>query len=347
MSTQDHWTDNEDLLALYILERVMEPQRSVLRDHLDSCAQCQARVEAEIILAAGVRRNARAELKKRLSERLGSAAGPRSGNWKYALSAAAVVVLAVGIGVLSRWYSHEETIADNRQTILEKSEPAEKRELRQERADKAEPTPARTEQPAAQQDKLLEEGTKRDNRIANAPTSDLTGAAGAGGASDFAAQRKQKVESASKELGIAGGATRWVEGDLQLLPSPSAAPSAVSEAAKDASAELRAVSKGAIAQRQAAAGDIRVSQRLTADLPLSQQRVQQRRAIPTELKQSGDTLRMTLFFDRLVPEVEWNQAAVEQLGDDSLVVRLPGRVISYKLPTSAMQQGRILQERRR
>lgn len=154
----EHWTLDEELLAEYVLGRLSDSRREACSRHLASCAECRKRLEDEQLLAAGVQRAGREELKARLRQRLGlgehqgqeavlgkvaggAMAAPygrsasrneadelrvpvtpvRHGRgWIYAAATAACVVIVTGIGILNRWWSRDafETVSSEQEITV-------------------------------------------------------------------------------------------------------------------------------------------------------------------------------------------------------------------------------------
>ncbi|MBP1655643.1 MAG: hypothetical protein H6Q31_244 [Bacteroidetes bacterium] len=154
----EHWTLDEELLAEYVLGRLSDSRREACASHLASCAECRRRLEDEQLLAAGVQRAGREELKARLRERLGidehqrqgavlgkvaeeamaapysrsasrkeadesrvPVTPPRRGRgWIYAAATAACVVIVTGIGILNRWWSRDalETVSSEQKIAV-------------------------------------------------------------------------------------------------------------------------------------------------------------------------------------------------------------------------------------
>ena len=50
-----HWTEDDDLLAQYVLGRLSAEERKQLDDHLLSCSQCREEVQKERVLVSGIR----------------------------------------------------------------------------------------------------------------------------------------------------------------------------------------------------------------------------------------------------------------------------------------------------
>ena len=148
---QEHWTEDEELLAQVVLGRLSESQREPLDRHLASCEECRRRVADEQLLAAGVQRAGRDDLKARLRQRLGMKEGQEEAAelgkvaaaeraapygqpaplpqdaapaplrvqhhqrraWMYAAATAACVVIIAGVGILNRWWTSDQIITES------------------------------------------------------------------------------------------------------------------------------------------------------------------------------------------------------------------------------------------
>ncbi|MBP1691694.1 MAG: putative zinc-finger, partial [Bacteroidetes bacterium] len=141
----EHWTKDEELLGHFVLGKLPDAQRQALERHLQSCPECRKRVDGERLLAAGVQRAGREDMKARLRERLGLGDGRREAReeetqygatrsaferppasaapgrsaapvpqrrlnraWVFAAATAACVVIVAGVGILNRWWTPQE-----------------------------------------------------------------------------------------------------------------------------------------------------------------------------------------------------------------------------------------------
>lgn len=99
----EHWAHNEELLADYVLGHVGAEQRLSLDSHLRECESCREVVASEMVLAAAAKRIGRSELKARLQKT--ALHQPEHGiPWPRILSAAALVVILIGVGVYNQWF---------------------------------------------------------------------------------------------------------------------------------------------------------------------------------------------------------------------------------------------------
>ncbi len=101
---REHWTEDEELLRAYILGRIPDEERARLRGHLSVCTRCREVENRERLLAAGVRRLGREQLRASLRRNLGTTQAARI-PWLRIAAAAAVVVIAGGVLLFTRWSS--------------------------------------------------------------------------------------------------------------------------------------------------------------------------------------------------------------------------------------------------
>src|SRR3989304_2584400 len=101
--TGKHWTDGEDLLARFVLGKLDAREASSLEQHLAECARCAEAARTEQVIAAGLKRTGREELKQRLAQRLRQQRSHRF-NWYQAAGIAAAVVLLVAVALRGDWF---------------------------------------------------------------------------------------------------------------------------------------------------------------------------------------------------------------------------------------------------
>jgi hypothetical protein len=111
-----HWTNDDDLVAEFVLQRLEPGEMERLGQHLQECAACNEVVMREKMVAAGAKLAARRGLKSRLQNRLAATAGARPGKhqsvqqtrerlpWPRILSAAAIVTIILAVGVYNDWF---------------------------------------------------------------------------------------------------------------------------------------------------------------------------------------------------------------------------------------------------
>ncbi len=328
-----HWTDNEDVLERYVLGRIDAQTRRILDEHLEHCAPCREAVQRETELAAGVRLKGRDELKARLSQRL-RARSRMAIPWPHVISAAAVLVIAVGVAIyafwtpLETWYEEQMSDARPQQNEAPSDVASEEQGM---------PPSAGADAVARRNEALVE----RINRAKGAPEKLEQAPAIA----EAAEPQMRDEDREDKDLGFAevsAQSSAWVQGMIVQSPADKldrrtnqtdapAAPAAEMEAAK-----LRKT------RQQEGASTVQpiqaeLQQRPATSLPQAQQRLrleQNGRAIETLLEKTPEGLRLTMYFDQPIPDEELQAARVEAVGADSLLVVMPTQQIAYKIPPS-------------
>lgn len=139
----DHFSENPDQLESYVLGRLDAPTMASCAAHERECRTCHDAVAHERELAAGIRRAGRNALKARIAMN----ATPTSRDlWPAILSAAAVVVVMIGVGISERWFVSDKPVAE--QPIAQAPAESNQMERRKEMSDKlaarpeAEPAPS-------------------------------------------------------------------------------------------------------------------------------------------------------------------------------------------------------------
>ncbi len=361
----EHWTHDGDLLEHFVLGRLPEDQHTTFTRHLQSCPDCRKRVEDERIIAAGIRRSGRADMKVRLRQRLGLTADQqhadervaaatekparspsprRSGRaWMYTAAAAACVVIITGVGLLNRWWSSEETLlqtSDKDVAIATSPAPKDDRsgvtyKAQAEAQPVGSPMPTTASRPGTLSPPPAD-GVQNEPRPA------------AHGAEEKEVQIQEEMlladmdDSKKKnetDLGQLAGGTyaiegTWVVGETSALRNEKAASSVRDEIsiAKRQKTDTAPSEEGL--QRIRAT----ISQRALTDAPVlrQQQRRQAAQTMLTNVQQTDSTLRLTLYPDSQLSERDLSRAQVYRLTADSIVVVLPGQMIRYRMESSGL-----------
>lgn len=95
-----HWAQDPDQLEEFVLSRMDAVQIERYRLHLKECSTCRGLVEHEQIVAAGIKRHGRDQLRARLQQRLASDERNLSGRQLFISLAAALIILAIGLSVI-------------------------------------------------------------------------------------------------------------------------------------------------------------------------------------------------------------------------------------------------------
>ncbi len=354
MNTEDrHWTKDDEMLERFVLNRLNAVERVEAEQHLRTCEICRQAVRTEQELAAGIRRLGRDQLKEKMSlqiERLDERKVP----WPKIVSVAAMIGILLCVGVYNRWFVSKENVQP---TFMTKSIPnkADSLSSQDHRLDKNEPAQPGTrlkdegavssarvqnEQPRAkelQRDATtrLESNGKKTQTLEPAPPSPQGNAA---------VSEKQKAMQAGEMVnGDQMNATQplensiWIEG-TQLSSISETEHNAITygfEKRKEADKNsLNRAEKlqGGVKLRQR---EIVLKQQPASLLPPSRQQAQKtsgHEPIQTLLEQTANGLQLTLYLPTGVAEESLQNANIQQIGDDSLVVNLPEQQIGYKLP---------------
>lgn len=368
-----HWTDDPELLEQFALNRTEASARAGLELHLRSCEQCRNAVEAERTLAAGVRMLGRDQLKTRLKHRLEEPA--KHIPWPRIMSAAAVIAVIVVVGVYNHWFESQELqqmSADDNLAIRQEEQPVVTQELdrtegddvrfkRKLEAGKEAPSAELTPESSPQSLKNRRTGEVRAGveEIAKSSTEKSEAASRASGDKEAVVLRgaaepqrdayREREFAASPALRADASEGIWVEGTLLAESGDYFMEDQPKETGKRDQNELgRAkdesvfnkkalVSKSHIAGGQAP----QVSQRPQSSLPATkqkQQKLSSANTVTTLFERTKDGVNMTIFSDIPLHQSDLDNATVEQVTEDSLIVQLAQQKIGYRIPAGWMTQ---------
>jgi hypothetical protein len=326
-----HWTENEDLLTRFVLDRVEAAERPALEVHLSTCEKCRRAVRAEQLLAAGIKRAGREELKMRLKERV----APRRTfkvAWYQVAGVAAAIVVLVSIGIYNHWFIVGEK--EQAPSVVQKEQEAGKLEALADRSklgekDKAKSAPSAADAASARQ-------REKEKSIVTVAPLQLA-----------AAQAGKASEEPGK--GGRGQTATWVEGTV--LPRGAeerAAPQLFAPPTGKKTEQLRANKMEARAptaqQQQDRAGakepaGLILTQRRLSDLPVSRQAEGQKlNTVQTLFQRAKGGMRLTLYLDTLATDPELQNASVVPIGEDSIILHLGNQRIGYKMPPGWNQE---------
>lgn len=306
----NHWTEDPELVERFVAGEVADDERRALESHLETCAECRTVVQHERAVRAGVRQFARMEMKDRLRNRLGlTKAG--SVPWPHVVSAAAVILVVVGLGLYNRWWIEpepvveepgitaegpvaEEPLADHRQPPAPSAETSEELEDRSR-------TARRTERQPAERILLMDEDQVP-------PMAGVTPSA--------PVQQEPIV---------------WVVGTVieRQQTDREEARSELEAAAKQVAAPQR------FGSNQSDRPSIIVSQQPLSKLPMDQ-RARDGSVIMATIDQRNDSLQITVYADEGTPPVA--SLPVDAITDDSLVISVDGLRIGLRIPERFLQR---------
>jgi hypothetical protein len=365
-----HWTEDEDLLSLYVLNRLSAEERKKLEVHLVSCLHCREAVRQERELVSGIRQFGREEVKSRLKRQLAqkSYSYHRLISWQRVLSAAAVMFVVVGLGIYNRWFSwgerknlpttqemHEpekvltenaHKIAQSKQketTTAEEQIPL--KTLRDDKADEKHPT---EQIQSAQSSVAVSKTQSGQNESVNKLENTVAAPSSGGGGISL----NKDIGKVKDQIGAAQSGVKqfWIEG-IVLQEQGRAVREGLSLDKMSASKRNMPKSKKSSEQigRQPSAeeiltqNEIRISQQYVRLLPPARQKLQQvhGQAIQTSVQQSDRGTTLTMYLDTLFNDEDLRNAKVEEILPDSLVIEVESRKIGFKIPVNVfdLQKG--------
>lgn len=331
-NTSLHWTEDPGLLEQFVLDRIPRERLAVLNEHLNTCDQCRKAVEREKNFVQSVKAYGRERLRARLKEKL-EYASTRAVPWPHVLSAAAIVVLVVGLGIYNRWWREPDLVQSEEQVVREKDE-------------QGPPAPAAAEAPqtAGVEDELAKPSAGAENRLLGGEIAsergkekkqldmairreeDLKALAG---------QRAQAITGGEKATGKVGGGEYWVEG--VLIDMSVAGKSGHVMAREDADAaepKKDEARKEAVSAQQ---GKYLLQQQPGTALPMVQQQLRKVAVgVPTKVEPTNDGAILTAYTDQF--DLRNKQVQGQFVGIDSLVFIVDGVRIAYRLPPAPVKQ---------
>lgn len=349
--TNIHWTSDPELVEDFVLDRIEEVRRDRLEKHLSECEVCRSVVEGEKALASAVRLYGREELRQRLKTRL--AARPvRVVPWPHIVSAAAVVILVVGLGVYEGWFSPIQM--DTPEEWKDVPSSPEVRKTEPGPIDAAgEETREKKEAPAAASD-----DERRERSVARPKDLDARSLGEAGrmktqlderAGKSLVVQPSQKASDENKK-GFADRADQrhyperiWVDGVVLEQPgegfntAPLAAQKQLEKADRSSAVaqqkESMSIQSFVVVHRDVRQ-NINFMQQSSEQMPMEQKRKEKEAAagrVPTLLERTEDgQLNITVYSDDFIQSDQ--NVTVSPITVDSLVVGIGGRKIAYRVP---------------
>jgi hypothetical protein len=348
-SANIHWTQDPQLLEEFVLHRVEGTRRKELEAHLLVCERCQQAVNEEQKIVLGIKRVGRDEMKARLKEHLVESqkrpVGGRS-SWTWAYSAAAALVVLVGLAFYNRWLPFEKKQLTEERTIAQQKEPvvAEKNEARRESTVQPKPEDKKKESSGLvgdEKDKNQKFELRDDRRNERADANDLRAFPGAPSNIPPSAQGagivRKELDRTSEQLGkniveeYRPENGIWADGIL------------LGEQSAERSKKALRMDENAAPSKQAfnaAAKSLKtlnatVTEFSIADLPVSQRIRQQRlqsNTVQTQFGVQGNELQLQLYRQEQQQQKRSKQkATLQQIGSDSIVVNVRGEQIGYKI----------------
>jgi hypothetical protein len=351
-----HWTDNEELVERYVLNRVEEGERTRLDAHLSTCGQCRRVVDEEQMLVGAVRSYAKDRLKQRLARSVGSTQ-PSFISWQRIVSAAAVVAIATTVAVYFEWLKPQ--IHDDQPVIAAKTddpgEAAEQQteelgikprgEVGSQNEQRRAQTPSSADKKESESSRDMPVQTKTSGTLARGGRSgEVTMTEGLAEAAPATTDDQRSVADRAETDAVAGKILQqaWLQGSklpVAGVGRARAADQPVTYMRKDApeDAHRKKQTAGPVA------GSITILQRPFQELPIAQQSLAGEPHTTTGLlTQTDHGLELVLYLETLVSDEALGTAQVEKLSDDSVVVLVAGYKYEFRLPEGWSQQSNVI-----
>ncbi|MDP1676695.1 MAG: hypothetical protein Q8L88_07480 [Bacteroidota bacterium] len=347
--TKKYWTDDPELVEKYILNKISAEEKKRLDAEIADCEPCKAKLQEELEIAAGIRHYGRDILKARLRKKLRRERATQFFNYQYVGLAAAVVIIAIGLGAYQIWFSdlvapkkfHQQEIvfkqSEDSAAISSESSDEERKSEAGKPEDEHKESDQRLEQSSSQQKmEIAEQGDLAQSAPAVSSVDQKQSLSGAAGKSDDLVGEGSKSESTPSAI--------WLIGQIVIV-NESVQDNEISASKiqkekdtkfseqrrpKTNSQSLETITLN----KKVKENNIILQQRSMKDLPIgrSQQRTGQQREIETLFERTDKGIQLTLYDDS-INESDMKDAIVERVSEDSIVVSLPNQRIAYRLPS--------------
>jgi hypothetical protein len=337
-----HFGSDEERLSAYVLGRLEESERLAMERHAATCSSCSEALRREMILAAGTRKLGREELKAELRRKIALSREPA--RFPLAWSAAAALFLVAGLGVYYALFTGGEKISPP-------SVGTPPLAMRAERSAQSAPG-----SPGGGEKILMDKGAASTAQgAAGAEEKQKTSPIALKGSMEDERRSEPARELPAAPTVVGGAAVEegfWSDGIVETAVQAHGAPRAVvtqaekslavsgANDARSDRAQAREESnrlRGAALQLKKDAsggrqGEFLIRQQSANTLPGERDQLRKaQNAVPTRFDQRGSTTTMTMYLDSLVDEKELQNASVEAVRDDSVIVTLGGKRILYHL----------------
>lgn len=335
------------MVEKYVLGRFSAGEKERLDFEISGCEPCKEKLREEMEIAAGIRRYGRDILKARLRKKLSRERATQFYSYQYIGLAAAVIIIGIGIGMYQFWFrdlvapkkfNKQEFVLKPQQDSLDISiesprDGSGESESRQQ-ADRTESTSDRDPLSLRHQQIEIADSRVLDQSSSGAISSpqQVQPSAGAMAESDALLGEVKSNESQSSSIWLIG---KVVMIGKQIESSPATSSKIeMSKKSDSQSAKEKSSDQKLMVYRRAKDEGIVLQQRSTKEIPLgrSLQRAAHKEEIETLLERTETGLSLTLYNDT-VKESDLQNAFIETMTDDSLVVSLPSQRIAYRLPS--------------
>ncbi|GEM_PF-3132380 len=355
-SSKTYWTDDPELVEKYVLGKISDEERKRFDAEIADCVPCKEKLRHEMKIAAGIRRYGRDAVKSRLKAKLRREQSSQIFRYQWIGLAAAVAVIAVGIGVYQIWFSELAAPKKfgNREIVLKYTEaPQESSNEKNTQSDtekqKAEGSAREEESRRVGREPRTGRAQPNISTAESSPKKDLTAPAEGGTQAGAVSSQQQLADEAkittadqpARSIWLIGAVVMVTDGEPQ--PASKISPRAFQSEqylGKEEQKDIRQRRTVTI-QRDDAKAQIVLRQRSFRELPASRQtQMNKERRVETLIEESSAGLHLTIFSDIITAD-ELQRASVEIPTDDSLVIAMPSQRISYRLPVGWNLQQRM------
>ncbi|MFA6469487.1 MAG: hypothetical protein WCW35_11360 [Bacteroidota bacterium] len=326
-----YWTDDDELVEKYVLGKISAEAKRRLDAEIADCEACKEKIRAESELIAGIRRHGHDWMKSQLRTKLRREKASQFYSYQYIGLAAAVIIIAIGIGLYQVWFS--DLVApkqfQQQEIVLKPQEDTTGRKI---------VTDDRIERRSEQQQRkeIADNGVRNDAM----PSSSAAGAA---------PERAQEPAVAMADADAVAGESNtadqssaiWLIGKVVMISDESSTRTIAASKSGDREKGERALAKESVAEseqkekvfiaRRAKDERIILHQRPVNELPAERFGRRQEHEVETLVERTEKGISIT-FFDDSVKPADLQQAMVETFTDDSLIVSLPNQRIAFRFP---------------
>jgi len=331
MSTASpHFAEDPELLEEFVLGRLDRMSTERCEQHLRTCEVCREAVDEERMIAAGAKRYGRDQIKARLRTRLGEVPTRRV-PWPHVLSAAAILVILIGIGITQHWFTARVAPVEN----LEAEGPPKDLEMRNEPLPMQQPAPSSSEY--APGSRTAGKMHRQEETKAKEPDKDVGSAPAPADRAEplLSAEGERRTQTTRSSLGKGSPREYWITGTLSArsiaimeAPAEQTSKKDLMESARPATAPgSTGITRGRIILEQRSPSELSArfrNQRQSSGQP----------GIPTLMRQTEAETVMILFPAVPFDSTQLHQARVERFGADSLLISIGNQQVGYRLPAS-------------
>lgn len=324
-SNDTHWTNDPSLLEEFVLDRVEPAKRSVLEEHLRSCSRCRVAVGHERELVAGIRLAGRQELKAKLRDQLKKEEISPFQRYQMISLAAAIFVILVGLGIFRLYFGSFvwPTKFSSRHYII-----------KQNTFDSSGDHGSKEAPPKTERDRSFSSAEQAPS--GNAGASSGMGAAGG-------AEMERGVAGRDLEESESEGHRKafWLLGTVIMKVEPSVRISAAAKAeqseGKGKGTEEEFAGRGRVIKirKDGASQTITLRQLPSGALAKRRDLLSSKAefgTVRTLVEKTRKGLNLTMYRETLLGSTKFQQATIEPITDDSLIVDLPNERIAYRIP---------------